>query len=124
MSRRCSRAQVGDDGLGEGTIGAGRHLQRGGDGRRHQRRIGQGRQIDEDHAIGELRRDVVRDGQGQPGLADPAGTGQRQQRNGLIQEEGAGSGQLRLPADEPGAGNGAASQLDSPWRQRPRRAPQ
>ena len=53
------------------------------------------------HVVGELGRT----GHGQPGLAHAAGAGQRQQRDGLIQQQGASSGELRLPPDEPSAGD-------------------
>ena len=49
--------------------------------------IDHGRKINEAGAIGKVRSDVVGDGEGQPGLADPAGTGQRQQWNGLVEQE-------------------------------------
>ena len=66
-------------------------------------RIGQGRQIDEDGALGELRRDVVRDDQGQPGLADPTGPGQGQQGHGFVEQERPSCGSLGVATDEPGA---------------------
>ena len=97
------RAQVGGEGFREGTIGAGRHLQGGSNRRCHQLRIGQARQVDEDGALGELRRDVVRDGQDQAGLAHPTGPGQGQQGHGFVEQERPSCGSLVVAPDEPGA---------------------
>ena len=49
--------------------------------------------------------DVVRDGQGQPRLAHPAGTGQGQQGHGLVEQERPRRGSLVVATDEPGAGD-------------------
>ena len=67
------------------------------------RGIGQRRKINPDDAVGEVAGDIVRDGEGEPRLADPAGAGQRQQRDGLLEEEGPGHDPLSLPPDEAGA---------------------
>ena len=77
-----------------------------GDRGQHQGGISERRQIDEDHAIGERVRHVVRDGQRQAGLADAAGTGQGQQRDRLVEQQGARRGDLTLPPDEAGARDG------------------
>ena len=53
-------------------------------------RVGQGRQIDPDHAVGEVRGHVLGDGQGEARLAHATGTGQRQQRNGILEQEARG----------------------------------
>src|SRR5215212_1893745 len=60
------------------------------------------RQVNEDHAIDEGRRCVVRDRQRESGLADTPGTGQREERNRLIEEQGSGRCTLALPANEAG----------------------
>ena len=49
-----------------------------GDGGEDQRRVADGSEIDEDDAVGEVQRQVGSDLQGQAGLADTAGTGERQ----------------------------------------------
>lgn len=86
-----------DDRLRDGAIGTSRHTERGGDRGGNQLGIGQGRQVDEDGAIGELRCHVLSDGQRQLGFAYPTRAGHGQQRNGLIQQERA-----RSPAPPPG----------------------
>ena len=88
QQQELRRAQVGDDGVGDRLIDAGRDAQRGRDGRAHEARIGERREIDKDHAIGKLRGHVAGDGQGQPRLPDAAGTRQGQQRNGVLEQQG------------------------------------
>jgi hypothetical protein len=68
-------------------IGARRERQRRGYGRRHQRRISERRQIDAGNPIAEVRGHILRDGEGQAGLAYPAGTGQGQEGGGFIEQE-------------------------------------
>ncbi len=60
-------------------------------------------QINPGHAVGKPRGYVLGDGQGQACLAYPTGTGQRQQRDGLVQDERTSGGTVGFPADEPGA---------------------
>ena len=73
-------------GLGERAGRPTRYPERTGDGRQHQRWVGQWREVDEGDTIGEGVGDVLGDGQGQPRLAHPAGAGQGEQRDGLVQE--------------------------------------
>ena len=104
--RRCADQFV----LRPAASAPGRDAERRGDRGGHQRRIGQRRQIDPDHAVGEVRGHVAGDGQGQPGLADPAGSGQGQQRDRLVEQERPRRRDLGLAADEPGAGDGERSE--------------
>ena len=89
--------------LGQRPVAAVDHAEGAGDGGRDEGGVGQRREVDEDHAVGEVVRDIVGDGEGEAGLADAAGTGQRQQRHRLVEQQGAGGGHLPLPADERGA---------------------
>ena len=89
-SKRISNRVVGCKGRGD----------RGGQGRRHQGRIGQRSEIDPDHAIGEVVGDLSGDGQGQSGLAHATRSCERQQRDGRIEQEPAGRGELDLTANE------------------------
>ena len=73
------------------------HPDRAGHGGRHQRRIGKRRQIDPDDPLGKGRGHVGGDGQGETGLANPTGTGQRQERHGLVEEERARASSAHLP---------------------------
>jgi hypothetical protein len=95
---------------GQWPVSAFAHAERLGDRRRHQRRVADGGEVDEDGAVGEGRGDVVGDRQGEAGFADPAGAGQGQQGDGLLQQEGAGSSQLAFPAHQGGAHEGQAGQ--------------
>src|SRR5215207_5289067 len=45
-------------------------------------------------------------GEREAGLADPAGPGQGQQGDGLVEQEGSCRSDLRLPTNQAGAGNG------------------
>jgi hypothetical protein len=72
------------------------------DRRQSQAGIGQRRQIDEPDPIGIALRHLLGDGDGQPGLAHPTRSGQRQQANLLLGQEGAEEGQLVLPINQPG----------------------
>ena len=58
-------------------------------------------------------------GQRQARLADPTGTGQGQERHGLVHQEGAAGRTLGFPADQPGAGIGGVPDRSSapvpPW---------
>ena len=94
-----------------------------GDGRQHQRRVGQRREVDEGDAVGEGVGDVLGDGQGQPRLAHPAGPGQGQQGDGLVQQQGTRGGALGLPADEPGARDGRRSEAGGSRQMQPCVAP-
>jgi hypothetical protein len=70
-----------------------------------ERGVGEGRQVDPDHAVGKGVVHLGGQGQGEPGLADASRAGQGQQRHGLVEQAGAGRGELRLATDEAGAGN-------------------
>ena len=74
-----------------------------GDGGNDEVRIAHRGQIDEADAVGELRDQVRRDLQREPGLAYPTRTGQRQQRHVLAQEQLSDRGDLPLPANQRGA---------------------
>ena len=82
-----------------------------GDRGGNERGIGEWGQVDEDHAIGEGDSDIIGNGEGEAGLTDAAGTGQRQERNGLPEEVLPGRARS-LPADEPGAGDGEGAELE------------
>ena len=62
--------------------------QRGGD----QIWLGQRRQLDPGHPVGELVRHLRGNGQCKPRLADPTGTGQGQQAQLRLPQQGAGAG--------------------------------
>jgi hypothetical protein len=72
------------------------------DRRQSQAGIGQRREIDEPDPIGIALRHLLGDGDGQPGLAHPTRSGQGQQANLLLGQEGAEEGQLVLAVDQPG----------------------
>jgi hypothetical protein len=55
----------------------------------HQVRIGERREVDEDHTIAEVFGHLPRDGEGEPRLADAAGTGEGQEGDGFVEEKGA-----------------------------------
>ena len=67
---------------------------------RDQRRIGHRGQGLEDDAVGEIRGQAVGDGQGEPGLADAAGSGQRQEADVGVAEQPPHRRRLDLPAEE------------------------
>ena len=77
------------------------HAERDGNVVRYERWIGQRRQIAPDDAVGERFGHVGRDLDRQAGLAYSAGTGQRQDGDGLIEEPGAGRVPFRRAADQP-----------------------
>jgi hypothetical protein len=54
---------------------------------RNQRRVGERGEIDPDDAVREAIGHPSGDGEGQPRLAHPAGTGQREQRNSIIETD-------------------------------------
>jgi len=69
-------------------------------------RVAHGSEIHPDDAIGELCSHIVRDRQREAGFADATWAGQRQERYGPVKNQCLSSGDLRLPANEPGARNG------------------
>jgi hypothetical protein len=62
--------------------------------------IADGRERDEDDAIGKAGGEVVGHGQRQPGLADPTGAGQGQDRHIRIEQQVADSRHFPVPADQ------------------------
>ena len=99
-------AEGGDEPVDEWPLAGLRHLEGAGNRGQHQGWIAQRGQIDEDDAVGERARHLVRDRQRQARLADAAGTGQGQQRHGFVDQQRAGGGHLTLPPDETGARQG------------------
>ena len=90
--------------------------ERCGDGRWNEGGFRHGRQVNPDHAVSEVLGDLLRDGKRQPRLADATGTGQRQKRDGLIEQEGAGRGQLLVSTNERRARVRQRTRSDQPWR--------
>jgi hypothetical protein len=75
------------------------------DGRHHERRVAQGRQGDEGHAVGEVAAaGLARRFDGQAGLADAPGTRERQQPDGRPAEQADYLLHLALPAQQAGEG--------------------
>ena len=93
-ARRCSQLSrtsrgcwaEADNGVGEGRS-AGLETPSASATWCDQPGIGQRREIDKDHAIGEVRSHVVGHGHSQPRLAHAAGTGQGQERHRLVKRE-------------------------------------
>ena len=81
------RAQAG----GERSVASLAEAERLGDRREDEGGIAERREVDERRPVGEGGRGVVGDRQSQPCLADTAGPGQRQEGNGLIEQQGARS---------------------------------
>ena len=79
------------------------HVQRLRDCREDQGGVTDGGQRHEPVAIRNAPGGFFGDLQGEPGLADPAWSGQGQQRHGLLEQVRASHGALALPANEPGA---------------------
>jgi len=100
-------------GVHEGAILTGRDAQRGGHCHRDQRGIGEGREIDEVHAIGEGWNHIVGRGESKSRLADPTGTDQGHQRDSVVQYEGARRRPLVLPDDEQGAAEAAVRTMSA-----------
>ena len=71
-----------------------------GHGGRHQRRVRDRRQGNEEDAVGEVRADLGGEGESEGGLADAAGAGQGEEANIGTAQEPEGQCQLALPADE------------------------
>jgi hypothetical protein len=88
----------------ERSVWAGHDPERTGYRHRHQLRIAERGQINPDDAISKLIRDVCGDRHRQSRLSHTAGAGQGQERDGFLQQEGAGGGSLIFPAHELGAG--------------------
>lgn len=92
--------EEGEQAVTNCLTGRGRDTQLPGHGLADQLRIGQRFERDERHAVGELVGDGVRGGDGQRGLADTTGPGQRHQAHlSSPQHPGDGS-QLLRPADQ------------------------
>ena len=64
-----------------------------------------GGEVNPGHPVGEVFGHILRNRLGQAGLADPTGTSQRQERDGIVSRS-ARAGDLRLPPDEAGAWDG------------------
>ena len=101
-----SLAEEPDELLHDRLTAAIAHAERVGNSGEDQGGIAQWRQVNPDHPVREVRRYIVREGLGQTGLADAAGAGQREERNGRINQERPGRRPFTLPADERGAGDG------------------
>ena len=97
QEQRLPRVEGADQDIADRGVCGGPESEGRGDRGGNQGGIGQRRQIDPHHPIREVRRHVTGDGQRQAGLAHPTGTGQGQQRDGLIEERRARRGSLRPP---------------------------
>ena len=96
--------------VGNRLVGSRNEGQGGRDRHGHQVGVGQRREIDPDHAVRKMTGHVCGEGEGEPGLPNSTGAGQRQQRDGLIEQERPRRRSLRLATDQPGAGNGKRSE--------------
>jgi hypothetical protein len=106
QQERLARAQVLDELRRDGVIAVWCEA-KGGDQRgAYEGRVGDRGEIDPEHPIGKGVRDILGNRQGQPRLAHATRAGERQEGHGLIQQQSASSGKLRLPANEASPRNG------------------
>ena len=80
--------EVRHEGVAQGLLGPFSHAQPLRDRGRDQGRITQRRERDEDHAIGKRRRDPLRDGEREAGLAGATRSGQGEEPDRGLQSEG------------------------------------
>jgi hypothetical protein len=76
-----------------------------GDGGDNGGGIADGGEVNPHDSIDDMLGDIMCNCLGQARLADATGTGERQQRDRVIEQEGLCSTDLRLAPDEPGAGD-------------------
>jgi hypothetical protein len=76
------------------------HTEGIGDGGEDKGGITKRGEIDEDGTVGKGGREVVGNGEGEPSLADAAGAGQGQERDGIVEQTRTGSGDLGGATDE------------------------
>jgi hypothetical protein len=84
------------------------HAQGLGEGRSDEGGIRNGRERDERHAVREGRRDLGGDREREPGLAHPAGAGERDQPDAVPPKQGSDRRGLLFAADEAGERHGKA----------------
>jgi hypothetical protein len=98
--------QVGDERLRDRATWGHHRGKRRGDRLRHVPSRVQRGQIKKGRPISKVRSHLMHNRQRQAGLTHPAGAGQRQERDGLVEQEGSRESNLDLPTDERSAGSG------------------
>jgi hypothetical protein len=98
--QQAPAGKVLDDVVGDRPAAGLAYVQCVGDGRPHERRIGQRREVDEPDPVRNVERERRGGRDRQSGLADATGAGQGEQPHLLLAEQGEGQTDLVLASDQ------------------------